>query len=412
MNDHTPRNGHVNGSADPARACSHPHIEAASNGFGFCLTCGASLPPEIVAQVSEQHQHAEAPPKPSKPQAPEPWPDPVATGEILERLARLAARFVWLPPGAATTIGAWTLWTWASEHTVILPMLTITSPVKQCGKTTLLDLLLTTMARPLSAASASAAALFRTVEALRPTLLLDECDRWLRADQGEERIGILNAGHKRGGAVLRCVAVGDDHETRSFRCDSPKALAGIGDLPDTLADRSIIVALERRSSGSGATGIPTPTRRACAALADADPDMGALDNRPADNWRSLYAIADLAGQNPASGGGGDGAGGRASIQRAVPRDVAARLSRCIRGGRLAGEDDGGRSRRGTARARGAGNRSRHRRAAECCRGSASEPGRCIRSERTVTRRSTSPAPGANTCRRRKAPKRAPHPILP
>ena len=81
--------------------------------------------------------------------------------------------------------------------------------------------------------------------------------------------------------------------------------------------------------------------------------MGALDNRPADNWRSLYAIADLAGQNPASGGGGDGAGGRASIQRAVPRDVAARLSRCIRGGRLAGEDDGGRSRRGTARARGA-----------------------------------------------------------
>ena len=30
-------------------------------------------------------------------------------------------------------------------------------------------------------------------------------------------------------------------------------------------------------------------------LADADPDMGILINRPADNWRPLFAIADIAG---------------------------------------------------------------------------------------------------------------------
>src|SRR5262249_32618050 len=81
-------------------------------------------------------------------------------------------------------------------------------------------------------------------------------------------------------------------------------------LPSTLDDRSIAVRLRRRKPtervqpfrSDRALELNNLARKAArwavdhhAALVQADPDMGQLINRVADNWRPLFAIADLAG---------------------------------------------------------------------------------------------------------------------
>lgn len=99
--------------------------------------------------------------------------------------------------------------------------------------------------KALAAANISPAALFRTVELARPTLLIDEADTFL--GDNEELRGILNSGHRAGGQVIR--TVGDDFEPRTFSTHCPVAIAQIGKLPDTLADRSIHISMKRSAPG-------------------------------------------------------------------------------------------------------------------------------------------------------------------
>lgn len=239
---------------------------------------------------------------------PEPWPEPVDGAELLDELAATYARYVVQPDGAATVEALWTLHSHAHDAVAVSPLLGVTSATKRCGKTTLLTLLGALAPRPLPASNITSAALFRTVEAYRPTLLVDEADTFLR--DREDLRGILNAGHHRAGAfVVR--TVGEDHEPRVFSTWCPKAVALIGTLPDTIQDRSVVVRLRRRRSDEvverlrlDRLGELEPLRRRCARwsqdhveqLRAADPEVPAgLNDRASDNWRCLLAIADLAG---------------------------------------------------------------------------------------------------------------------
>ena len=89
----------------------------------------------------------------------------------------------------------------------------VTSPTKQCGKTTLLELLSGISARGLPSSNVTAAAIFRTVDKYKPTLILDEADTWMTLS--DELRGILNSGHKRSGAWITR-NVGDNHEPKLF----------------------------------------------------------------------------------------------------------------------------------------------------------------------------------------------------
>ena len=179
-------------------------------------------------------------------------------------------------------------------------------PEKQCGKTTTLDVLGELVARPLPTSNATTAAIFRTIEIAKPTLLIDEADTFLAENEGLR--GVLNSGHRRGGQILR--TVGDDHEPRLFATWAPAAIAMIGRLPDTLEDRSVSIALRRRRPTEKVQQfrsdrvqdlkqLARKIARWCddnqQSLAASDPDTGTLANRPADNWRPLLSIADLAG---------------------------------------------------------------------------------------------------------------------
>jgi hypothetical protein len=99
--------------------------------------------------------------------------------------------------------------------------------------------------------------------------------------------------------------------TRQFEVFAPVALAGIGHLPDTVQDRSIVIRLRRRSSGEPVEKLRRRTIEPEAAelrdwiaawVADntdalrehepATPD--ALPDRATDVWEPLFSIADHA----------------------------------------------------------------------------------------------------------------------
>src|SRR5262249_8711135 len=112
---------------------------------------------------------------------------------------------------------------------------------KQSGKTTLRDVCAEFVARPILTENTTCAVLFRLVSAQFPTLLADEYDSWIK--DNEELRGLLNAGHRRGAIVHRCE--GEDNEVRGFAVFAPVMLGGIGALPGTLHDRSIVFRLAR-----------------------------------------------------------------------------------------------------------------------------------------------------------------------
>ncbi|MBA2408339.1 MAG: hypothetical protein H0V62_00665 [Gammaproteobacteria bacterium] len=177
----------------------------------------------------------------------EPWPDPVDGAALLNAIANTLTRYLVLPAGAADALALWTAHTHvydAFDHT---PRLNITAPQKQCGKTLLLDVVQAVVAKGLRTENVSTAVLFRIIDKDAPTLLVDECDSFLR--DNEELRGALNAGHRRGGRHLRCE--GDKNEVRAFKTFAPVVPAGIGSLPGTLADRSIIIRMERAHAGRG-----------------------------------------------------------------------------------------------------------------------------------------------------------------
>jgi putative DNA primase/helicase len=179
----------------------------------------------------------------------------------------------------------------------------------RCGKSSLLRWLARVTPRPLPASNISAAALFRVIEAAYPTLLIDELDQ-TDPDKRIELVGIINSSHCRLDArVIR--TVGDQHEPRAFSTWAPMALAAIGKLPPQWVDRSIAIEMTRKLTGDRAEGMrldrdqgfETLRRKAARwakdhleAIRSADPAMPlGLNDRQADNWRLLLALADAAG---------------------------------------------------------------------------------------------------------------------
>lgn len=237
----------------------------------------------------------------------EPWAQPVDGAELLSELAQKFRRFIVLPQHSDTALALFVLLTYFADVIDVAPILAAVSPEKRCGKTSLLALLRRLVHRPLATANISPASVFRAVEKWSPTLLIDEADAFLR--ENDELRGILNSGHTRDTAyVIR--TVGDEHEPKHFSTWGPKVIALIGTLPDTLADRSIIVELQRKHASErveklrhAGDEIETLARRCMRFAQDNREKIRGvrplipedLHDRAADNWEPLLAIADLAG---------------------------------------------------------------------------------------------------------------------
>jgi hypothetical protein len=218
------------------------------------------------------------------------------------------------------------------------PYLVIRSAVKRGGKTRLEEVLGLLVRGPWRIAAASESALFRKISAERPALLLDEVDAiWGARAEGTEPIrAILNAGNRPGVAVSRVVGEGANLRPVDFSVYCPKILAGIitARWPDTVLDRSIIIDLQRKKPGEKVDRFRYRKGRAATeqlrvelarwaaehvdVLRDAEVELPAgLDDRAAESWEPLFAIADLAQRE--SGDGWGAIAWRAAIRLASAR---------------------------------------------------------------------------------------------
>jgi putative DNA primase/helicase len=240
----------------------------------------------------------------------EPSPEPVDGAALLKNLRQVFRRFIFLPNGADIALPLWVLHAWTYDAGDISPFMVLVSPTKRCGKTNVLILLYYLTPRSELASNISAAALFRYIEEVRLTLLIDEADAFVK--DNEELRGILNSGHtKTAASVIRTVEINGEYKAQRFSTWAPKAIATIRALADTLEDRAVVVQLQRKPPGAKVERLRNRDNEWFAALrsnaarwaadnfdrlVDPDPDIpDALNDRAADNWRPLLAIADLAG---------------------------------------------------------------------------------------------------------------------
>jgi len=272
-----------------------------------------------------------------------PVPSPLAD------LAQLLSRFIILPKWGAETLALWILHTYAFQLRAVSTYIGIESPEKRCGKTTLLSVLSKLVNRPIAAANISPPAFFRVIQDTQPTLLIDEADTFLQGN--DELRGILNAGYTQDTAIVWRIApqsrsTGEPepstinhkpsstpsahctspsiHQSinpsiraafrpsplapRPFSCWCPKIIASIGRLPDTLADRCIVIRMHRKTQFEQCERLrhldAADLKQRCISfiaensekIATAQPPIpDALNDRAADIWEPLLVLADLAG---------------------------------------------------------------------------------------------------------------------
>lgn len=245
---------------------------------------------------------------------------PAAEGaELLDALHAFLGRFVAYPSEDAHV--AHTLWcvhTHAMNAWESTPRLAFLSPEPCSGKTRALEITEILVPRPVEAINATPAYIFRKVSdpVGLPTILYDEIDTLFgpKAKENEELRGILNAGHRRGAMAGRCVVRGKTIETEELTAFCAVALAGLGNLPDTILTRSVVIRMRRRAPGETIE----PYRRRIHApegnairnqlaawaaaiepkLTEARPSMPAgIADRDADVWESVLAVADAAGKH-------------------------------------------------------------------------------------------------------------------
>jgi putative DNA primase/helicase len=136
----------------------------------------------------------------------EPWPTTVDGSALLDGIVLALRRFVVMTAHAAEATALWTLFSHALDAAEHAPRLLLMTPEKRCGKTTLLSLIAHLTPRPLAVSNISPAAVYRVIEAKRPTLLIDEADSFMR--DNDELRGVVNSGHSRESA-LWCAALGN-----------------------------------------------------------------------------------------------------------------------------------------------------------------------------------------------------------
>ena len=166
---------------------------------------------------------------------------------LVDDLMDFIGRFVVMSDDQRLIVALWVIHTHCLDAFEQTPYLAVTSPEKQCGKSRLIEVLEVLVVQPWVSILPSEAVLYRRIEQVEPTLLFDEIDTIFSpktADKYEGHRALLNAGHRRGAKVPRCI--GTSQEIAEFRVFCPKVLAGIGVLPDTIADRSIPIRLERK----------------------------------------------------------------------------------------------------------------------------------------------------------------------
>lgn len=242
-------------------------------------------------------------------------------GDLLDRVKDFLARFVAYPSEDASI--AHTLWvahTHLMESWYSTPRIAFLSPEPGSGKSRALEVTELLVPRAIHAVNTTPAYLFRKVSDPDgpPTILYDEIDTVFgpKAKDNEDIRGMLNSGHRRGATAGRCIIRGKTVETEELPSYCAVALAGLGELPDTILNRSVVIRMRRRAPhekvepfrrrlevqrGHDLRGeLAAWARRIADHCRDAEPEMpDGIADRDADVWEALLTVADVAGKGSA-----------------------------------------------------------------------------------------------------------------
>jgi hypothetical protein len=248
------------------------------------------------------------------PSVPAEWDGDLA--QLLEEARAFFRRYIVVDELQADTVALWIAHSYVFDTARATPYLHFWSPEYGSGKTTALEVIEVLARDGLTVDDLSGAALFRLIEARHPTLLLDELDGVFGkkgSEAAEDHRKLLNSGYRAGKRVFRCGGK-NNTELQDFDVFCPKALAGLNEIPGTLAQRAIAISMKPpRPDEQHADFDPEETEAAASYLrgsfqlwaeaAEGDlrdprlkPDkLPELDARRNEIWRILFKIADLAG---------------------------------------------------------------------------------------------------------------------
>jgi hypothetical protein len=181
-------------------------------------------------------------------------PDP-----IVSKIEQFISKYVVMPKPELRIVAVWILHTWQFSERCpqpsVTPYLYIHSAQKGSGKSLLgIDILDVLVRNPIQAGSITTSSLFRLIESVRPTMLVDEVDTVWSGSRNEELRGMLNVGYRRGAKVYRTQGT----DVQEFSPFAPKALIGIDNamLPDTIRDRCIPIKMRRANDDERKTVQP------------------------------------------------------------------------------------------------------------------------------------------------------------
>jgi hypothetical protein len=230
---------------------------------------------------------------------------------ILAAVLVLLKKHLVLTPAQYLAVVLWIMFTYCSALFRHSPILAFVSPVKRCAKTTSLALTAALSNRAVMVGDPTIASLFRLIDDFSPSLFIDELDQLI--PRCKQLIGFLNSSHEKTGAkTLRVI----DEIPMLFNTFGPKALGCIGGLPDTVQDRSIVILCRRKKPDEVVDPLPEKPE---VEYRDIATEIGlwvfehqeeirqcipkippGLNDRSADNWRPLFAIAEVLGEKWAS----------------------------------------------------------------------------------------------------------------
>jgi chemotaxis protein histidine kinase CheA len=242
----------------------------------------------------------------------EPWPEPVNTATLLQECSDKICRYVVLQDHQQTAAVLWAAHAWLYDHGLPThsPLLVPTSAEPDSGKTTLIAAIGRTVPRYSLNIEMTGPSLYRFVDVVKPTLVIDEADDLFVRKSDLKHI--INAGWTKGARIPRQVNTHGASVTAYFDPFTPKAIALLGrNLPATTRTRSIELrmlpkrvdekvedfqhvddsefAVLRRKFARWATDNAVALKQAKPAVPTG------LNNRSAMNWSLLLAIAELAG---------------------------------------------------------------------------------------------------------------------
>ena len=240
------------------------------------------------------------------------WPDDDTGGDpphaddrppALDLIRHILQRHLHLTEHQLTALTLWIAHSFKYHRFSVTPRLAALSPVRGCGKTTVLNLIKALAFKAKKFDNTTPAVLYRLIDRDHACILIDEADNQDLPVTAALR-AVINSGHHCDGTISRYL----DGEEKVFSTFAPLALAAIGTLPLPILHRSITLRMERAPNAMLVRFSPKeiPRQRVdCETVyketfdwmrqcqPNLDPPMPPeLRNRAADNWRVLIAIAD------------------------------------------------------------------------------------------------------------------------